>query len=418
MQPSSFITLIALILVFVRQSCVEILSLFQKKSENIFLKSSQMLLLSVSLVVGLLFSVAASAIASDNSQQINESAASPEQTNEAADEAASQVENDNNASQAVPFDALSAQAWMNRLANTSKQLDFELAFVVTSPGRETLPYIWRHAILADGQEAEQLSLLNGPGFEQIRIGQRVSIFEPGFSNYSINAQAIDGPIPMAFIHDTDKVNASYEVLLMGRNRISGRMAQQLRIISKDKSRYGYHLWLDEQTGLLLKLNMYNDDGSLLEQIQVTQLSIGGEIKSHFDNIQPEQLPPLLVGTNNNEQQLGWTVGYKPVGMQIIKQNLRRVSITGEPAEYMLLSDGLVDVSVYVMSANDAINEDLSVISGTTSVVSISDGRIQVTVVGEIPAVTANKIANSIVLVSAQVLPQSMPQEQSQEQLGS
>jgi sigma-E factor negative regulatory protein RseB len=105
-------------------------------------------------------------------------------------------------------------------------------------------------------------------------------------------------------------------------------------------------------------------------------------------------------------------------MQIIKQNLRRVSITGEPAEYMLLSDGLVDVSVYVMSANDAINEDLSVISGTTSVVSISDGRIQVTVVGEIPAVTANKIANSIVLVSAQVLPQSMPQEQSQEQLGS
>lgn len=298
------------------------------------------------------------------------------------------------------FDVLSAQAWMNRLATTTKQVAFEIAFVVSSPNREVMPYVWRHAILDTGDSAEQLSLLNGPGYEQIRINNRVSIFEPGFSPYSINAKAIDGPVPMAFIHSTDIVNASYEVLLMGRNRISGRMAQQLRIVSKDKSRYGYHLWLDEQTGLLLKLNMYNLDGSLLEQILVTQLIISDDVKNYFDNIQIEQLPPLAVAGSQGMQKLSWTVAYRPVGMQILKQNLHRLSITGDPAEYMMLSDGLVDVSIYVMAANDAIQNDISVTTDTTTVVSISDGRAQVTVVGEIPVATANKIANSIVLVKA------------------
>lgn len=296
------------------------------------------------------------------------------------------------------FNALSARAWMKRLANITQQASFEIAYVVTSPNKEISPYIWRHAILDNGDNAEQLSLLNGPGYEQIRINNRVSIFEPGFNPYSINAPAIDGPVPMALIHQLETAYASYEVLLMGRNRIAGRMAQQIRVVSKDKTRYGYHLWLDEQTGLLLKMNMYNLNGALIEQIQVTQLSVSDDIKNYFANIQKEQLPPLVVASSQNRQQLDWTVSYMPVGMQVVKQNLHRLSLTGQPAEYMMLSDGLVDVSVYVMSANEAIQEDISVSSDTTSVVSISDGRVQVTVVGEIPTSTANEIANSIVLI--------------------
>ena len=316
------------------------------------------------------------------------------------DESNSQSANEDKENAPPLFDALSAQAWMTRLSETTKQIPFEIAFVVSSPNKEILPYLWRHATLDNGDNAEQLSLLNGPGFEQIRINNRVSIFEPGFNPYSITAEAIDGPIPMAFIHALETINQAYEALLMGRNRISGRMAQQIRVVSKDKSRYGYHLWLDEQTGLLLKMNIYDLDGSLLEQLQVTQLTVNNDIKNYFANIQKEQLPPLVVGGNNGMQQLGWTVAYRPIGMEIIKQNLHRISITGEPAEYMLLSDGLIDVSVYVMQANDAIKEDISVTTDTTTVVSISDGRVQVTVVGEIPAATANKIANSIILVRA------------------
>ncbi|MFT4652394.1 MAG: sigma-E factor negative regulatory protein RseB [Kangiellaceae bacterium] len=297
------------------------------------------------------------------------------------------------------FDALSAHAWMRRLANTIKQASFEISFVVTSAQRETMPYIWRHAKLENGDFAEQLSLLNGPGFEQIRINNKLSIFEPGFAPLSIRASTIDGPIPHAFTHRPDLLNAGYEVLLMGRNRVSGRMAQQIRVISRDKSRYQYHLWLDEQTGLLLKLNMYDLQGALLEQIQVTQLSINEDVQQHFVNIQADQMPPVAVTQSTLNQQLPWTLGYMPVGMQTVTENLRRISLTGKAAEYMMVSDGLVDVSIYVMKATDVAQEDIAFATDATSIVSISDGRIQVTVVGEIPLETASKMANSIVLIN-------------------
>lgn len=297
------------------------------------------------------------------------------------------------------FDVLSAHAWMRRLSNTIKQVSFEISFVVSSAQRETMPYIWRHAKLENGDFAEQLSLLNGPGFEQIRINNKLSIFEPGFTPLSIRANAIDGPIPHAFTHRPDLLNAGYEVLLMGRNRVVGRMAQQIRVISKDKSRYQYHLWLDEQTGLLLKQNMYDLQGALLEQIQVTQLSINEDVQQHFTNIQADQMPPVAVTQSTLNQQLPWTLGYMPVGMQTVTENLRRISLTGQAAEYMMVSDGLVDVSIYVMKATDVAQEDIALTTDATSIVSISDGRIQVTVVGEIPLETASKMANSIVLIN-------------------
>lgn len=297
------------------------------------------------------------------------------------------------------FDVLSAYAWMRRLSDTIDHRSFELSFVVSSAGRETMPYVWRNAVLADGSTAEQLSLLNGPGFEQIRINNKVSIFEPGFSPLSIRSSAIDGPIPKAFIHTPDILNNSYDILLMGRNRVSGRMAQQIRVISKDKSRYQYHLWLDEQTGLLLKQNMYDLKGALLEQIQVTQLSISDDVLDHFANIQADQLPPVAITQSPRNQALPWTLSFLPVGMQIVSENLRRISATGQPAEYMMVSDGLVDVSIYVMKATDVQQEDVALNTEATSIVSISNGRIQVTVVGEIPLETASKMANSIVLVS-------------------
>jgi len=152
--------------------------------------------------------------------------------------------------------------------------------------------------------------------------------------------------------------AGYDLLLMGRNRVAGRMAQQIRIVSNDKTRFGYHLWLDEQSGLLLKLDTYNLEGKVVEQIQVTQVNVSDAIDQRF----------------------------------------HRIERTGKMTEYMLLSDGLVDVSVYVLSASEALSEDISIASSSHAVVTKTDGRIQATVVGEIPVTTANKIANSIVLV--------------------
>lgn len=296
------------------------------------------------------------------------------------------------------FDPRSARAWMDRLVSQVASQSFEIVFVVSSSEREMLPYVWRRGRMPDNSPIEQLSMLNGVGFEQVMHQGRVSIFEPSRPPFSIVGTNVQSPIPKAIIYGGADIFAGYDLLLMGRNRVAGRMAQQIRIVSNDKTRFGYHLWLDEQSGLLLKLDTYNLEGKVVEQIQVTQVNVSDAIDQRFASFALDQLPEIATQAGVFPKTLKWNVSYMPNGMKVIKQNIHRIERTGKMTEYMLLSDGLVDVSVYVLSASEALSEDISIASSSHAVVTKTDGRIQATVVGEIPVTTANKIANSIVLV--------------------
>ena len=61
----------------------------------------------------------------------------------------------------------------------------------------------------------------------------------------------------------------------------------------------------------------------------------------------------------------------------------------------MFSDGLVDVSVYVQPAADALGSDLVLRNDLSTFLTLTDGKAQVTVVGEIPLQTANAIATSL-----------------------
>tara|TARA_B100000315_G_scaffold159905_1_gene148437 strand:- start:183 stop:446 length:264 start_codon:yes stop_codon:yes gene_type:complete len=82
-------------------------------------------------------------------------------------------------------------------------------------------------------------------------------------------------------------------------------------------------------------------------------------------------------------------------MREIKQDTRRLALTGQVVEYKLFSDGLVDVSVYVQPADDALGETLALRNEVSTFLTLTDGKAQVTVVGEIPLQTANAIATSL-----------------------
>ena len=55
----------------------------------------------------------------------------------------------------------------------------------------------------------------------------------------------------------------------------------------------------------------------------------------------------------------------------------------------------MDVSVYVQPAADAIGSDLVLRHDLSTFLSLTDGKAQVTVIGEIPLQTANAIATSL-----------------------
>lgn len=279
-------------------------------------------------------------------------------------------------------------------------LNFQVSFVVLKPGVDAQPYLWRHGINQEGVEREQLSLLNGPGIEMIRIGEQVSYFEPNVPPYSLRSDVINGPLPLAFFSDPEKLSESYEFISVARSRISGRAAQQIRIVSKDRSRYSFNLWLDQETGLLLKLNLVSLKGQLLEQIQVTEFEVTSDIHPYLARIELAKMPPVVSLAHKPQNDKKWQINFMPVGMKQVKWDIHRLPTNGEVVDYVMLSDGLVDVSVYLQrAALQNSEEGLVYHNESNTLLTRQLGPLQVTVIGKLPAQTANAIASSITLVN-------------------
>ena len=293
--------------------------------------------------------------------------------------------------------ALDAHGWLQKLAEMVATQNFHVAFVQARAGQETIPWLWRHGVMADGTVMEQLNLQNGPGQEQIRVGQVVSVFEPDVPPYSVRSGAIHGPIPAMLLNQPARLEQAYKFVTVGRARISGRTAQQLRIISRDNTRFSYQLWLDESTGMLLKLDTVDLKGNVLEQIQVTSFEVTDEPHDYFSKVNQSSLPQPMAGGRGQIQPHHWQVGFLPKGMVEVSQNVRRLALTGQAVEHKLFSDGLVDVSVYVQPAKQAIGSDLALRHDLNTFLTFTSGAAQVTIVGEIPLKTANAMAQSLTL---------------------
>ena len=290
----------------------------------------------------------------------------------------------------------SAEAWLGKMANAIKNLNYNISFVLLKPGVDSQPYLWRHGVAADGVEMEQLDLLNGPGRTVLRIGDKVSYFEPDFPPYSLRSSMINGPFPSEFFQYPQKLKESYDFVMVGRSRVSGRSAQQIRVVSKDKSRFGLNIWLDQETGLLLKMNMVDLKGEFLEQIQVTGLRVTEEADPFFAKIEQAMLPDVLNMRPKASLKPKWRINYLPVGMRQVKLDVHRLPLSGETVEYIMLSDGLVDVSIYIQEVSaQSPSQNILLRHESDTLLTRRQGSVDVTVVGKLPAKTANSIVTSI-----------------------
>lgn len=292
-----------------------------------------------------------------------------------------------------------AQLSLNALSHSIKTLNFSTSFVVVK-NNEAEPYHWFHGINEQGAELEILSLLNGPRRDILRKGNIVSYIEPELPPYSIFSNDIKGPIPSVFSQDFTVLDNSYDFISVGRSRVLGRTAQLVRIVSKDPHRYGHWIWLDQETGLLLKLAIATRTGQLLEQIQFTHLDIADKPADSLLQLQETELPKALeVPEDYQQPTLSWQVKWLPQGFEPISTNRHRITLTKQPVEFMMFSDGLVDISVYVSPSNVRQRAVEFLMDGATVALNQVNNGFEVSVVGKIPSKTAKAIADSVALMA-------------------
>ncbi|WP_286262547.1 MucB/RseB C-terminal domain-containing protein [Thalassotalea atypica] len=291
-----------------------------------------------------------------------------------------------------------AKTWLERLSVSLNKLNFNTSFVVVK-NNQAEPYHWFHGVVEGNTELEILALLNGPRRDVLRKGQTVSYIEPEFPPYSVIADNISGPIPSVFSKDVSVLEQSYNFISVGRSRVLGRAAQLVRIVSKDEHRHGHWLWLDQESGLPLKLALITRKGQLLEQVQFTHLEITDQPAESLTQLNVAELPAVVEIPDAAVQKFAWKVNWLPDGFKRLKSDRHRITQTKQPVEFILFSDGLVDVSVYVGKSQDSQRAvDFARDGGTVVLNQVVDG-FEISVVGKIPSKTAKIIADSVAFVA-------------------
>ncbi|MBC5851542.1 sigma-E factor regulatory protein RseB [Vibrio metschnikovii] len=297
---------------------------------------------------------------------------------------------------------LSAEALLHQMNDASQHLNYELSYILLKKNSiESLLY--RHA-RQDEQQFAHLIYLSGPVREVIRRGNEVSYIEPGVEPFTIESGTMVAPTIPMLNSDVAKLGQYYDFVKMGRAREAGAACQVLRIVPKDGLRYSYVLWIDEHSSLPLRADLVDRDGEVLEQYRTISYSINDQLATLMSGLNKVQLPEVLSLPKGNIQQTFWTVGWKPDGFQPLELNRYRMAMTERLVESQMFSDGLFNFSVYVSVRDDHSLKGQLVRQGRRTLHSVINGDNEISVVGDIPPATAQRIAQSITFSRTEVSP--------------
>lgn len=304
------------------------------------------------------------------------------------------------AGSATAQDTPSASALIADMASAYHSRTFEGRFLYMR-GTEVSTLSLKHAVI-DGREYERLTHLGGQPAEVIRAGDNAVCIHPDNSVTVLPKNAAGAPFDLAqkLIR---KVPEQYDVLLDGNDRVAGRDAWRLRVAPLDDYRYGYRLWLDRESRLLLKSEMVDGSAVPLERIEFITLDLGVDL-SPDDFRMPgpdavsDSLPP-----QRSDPGVTLEAGWLPGGFVAASRNDHQPVNGREALSAVTFSDGLATFTLFVEPDDGDINEGISRLGPTVAMtrkVPARDRAYRVTLVGEIPQHAAEKIISRLSLETA------------------
>jgi len=298
-----------------------------------------------------------------------------------------------------------AGAWLERMSAAMSQMSYQGTFVYVQ-GEEVETMRITHVSDETGVR-ERLVSVSGVQREILRDSNGVRWVQSDDQSV-MNDPAFDRSFfPEIPLRPSDETNVLYSLRLGDIERIAGHSGRQVRIIPKDKFRYGYTLWLEEQSALLLKWELLNSRNKRLAKLMFTDLRIGSEVdlKELNSSSQLKEFQTLDSGLPPSESlshiNPKWQVSKLPAGFHLTAHRFLGKKDLGT-YEHLVYSDGLAVVSVYIESNNEEVSMEETGISkmGTTHAFSRVENGVLITVVGDVPAITVKTFGESVQLKSS------------------
>ena len=289
----------------------------------------------------------------------------------------------------------SVAEWLARLQQGSRVPSYIGTFVVSSAsGAMFSSRIW-HVCEGDVQ-LERVDALTGVPRSTLRRNDTVMTFLPDARVVTLDQRQLGAVFPnLLNLAQGLPVADYYDARELGRGRVAGCDAEIVQLLPRDEWRYGYRIWSERRTGLVLKTQTLNAHGRVLEQAAFSEVQLEAPV-------QAEQLRQMMANTQGyrivkaehartTPQAEGWQLTTMVPGFEA-RNCYRRPPSASASLVQCLFSYGLATVSLFMQPLDPARHQQEGAVAmGATQTLTrrVVDrsGQWWVTAVGEVPPAT-------------------------------
>lgn len=285
--------------------------------------------------------------------------------------------------------------WLARMHDASRQRNYIGTFVVSSSnGSMSSARIW-HA--CDGvRQVERIEALSGERRSTFRRDEEVLTFFPETRTVRSERREALGLFPELLKPDETAIPEFYKAKRVGSDRVAGFDADIVQVLPKDALRFGYRIWSEKKSGLVVKLQTVDEAGRVLEQAAFSELQLDAPVR--MDKLAQMMAVPegwrveKSDAVKTTAAAEGWglktpVAGFKPTGCY---------KRTAEGIVQWIFSDGLASVSLFVEEYDRQRHvQEGSFASGATHTVTRRVQDWWVTAVGEVPPQTLRAFSLSL-----------------------
>lgn len=292
--------------------------------------------------------------------------------------------------------------WLLRMHEASRERSYVGTFVVQAGGHMSSARIW-HA--CDGeQQMERVESLTGVPRSTFRRNDQVMTFLPA-SRVAISEKRESlGLFPNLLQAADSSISRLYRVQALGHERVAGLESDVVHLQPLDSLRFGYRIWSEKKTGLVVKLQTLDRSGHVLEQAAFSELQLDapvsmGQLIQMMGNTQGYRVQkPGLVKTTPAEE--GWALKKEVPGFKSMSCFRRAMTAGTTPPQdttfQWIFSDGLASVSLFVdvFDASRHASPGHRAM-GATHTLTQRLGNWWLTAVGEVPLQTLAAFAQAL-----------------------
>lgn len=303
---------------------------------------------------------------------------------------------------AVSAEERNLSEWLLRMHEASRRRAYSGTFVVSSGSAMASARLWH---VCDGtQQVERVETLTGSPRTTVRRNDEVLTYSPDSRVAVWERRASLGLFPSLMQSQAEQLGAFYRLQRSTQpDRVAGFDTDVFDLLPRDGLRFGYRIWSEKRTGLMVKLQTLGAQQQVLEQVAFSELQLDAPLR--MEQLLKQMKVPAGYSVQRHTpqpttpEQQGWRLkapvpGFAPVSCHV--SDLRPGETAVNAPMQWVFSDGLASVSVFAEPFNaQRHGGESEIATGATHSLARRHGDFWLTLVGEVPPQALRQFAQQL-----------------------